>query len=211
MIINEGHLGQAFHAALVKYAEKTAIVDKGHAISYAKLARWSASIGITLRKCGVKPGDFVAFYIGNRPEFIACDIAIAMIGAVKLPVNALLPAHTVSYILDNSEARAVIVDPRLEEMAAKAIEDRSLLVFGFDSSASALGERVIRIDLDAVGVTPLPFDVASVERMDVPGADDDLSSARRDRCGRRHRKISASRHDRIRCGTDCAYPPAAGA
>ena len=160
-MMNDG-LGQAFRRALVQHSTKTAIEFDGASISYARLGAWSAAIGEALRSKGIKAGDTVAILVGNDPAFIACDIAVAMIGAVKLPINSLLPAQTVSHIIDDSGARALIADPRLEPAALTAVEGRSVELLGFEQGAgSAAGDAFLRMagvpdeDADQQG-TPLP-------------------------------------------------------
>ncbi len=130
-------LGHSFRRSLRLHSERIAIEHAGKALTYRALAAWSGAIAGTLSADGIRPGDKVALLIGNRPEFVACDIAVATIGAVKLPVNALLPTHTIAHIIDDSEARALIVDPRLEEAALKALAGRKILLYGFGGGDGA--------------------------------------------------------------------------
>lgn len=139
-------LGRSFQRSLRLHAEKTAIEYSDGSLSYAQLAAWSAAIAEALRAAGIRPGDKVALLIGNRPEFIACDIAVATIGAVKLPINSLLPTHTIAHILDDSEATALIVDARLEEAALRALGERSILLYGF-GEGTGTGDRFKRLAL----------------------------------------------------------------
>lgn len=146
------------------HAEKNAIEFKGMTISYAQLTRWSAVIGNALRAKGIRAGDTVSLLIGNRPEFVAFDIAIATIGAVKLPVNVMLPTHTITHIMEDSGARALVVDPRLEEIALKAIGDRQILLFGFGNGYGSKDHRFIRLDVTSTERSGSGLELAPVDR-----------------------------------------------
>lgn len=162
-MFQQGTLGQAFQRSLRLHQEKTAIEFDQSSLSYGRLASWSAAVGEALRADGIRPGDKVALLIGNRPEFVACDIAVATIGAVKLPVNALLPVHTIAHILEDSGAKALIVDPRLEEIAIKAVGDRQILVYGFGDGSEAGSDRFRRLVLPS-GTDEAPVvDIAKVD------------------------------------------------
>lgn len=162
-MLDHGGLGLAFQRSLRLHEEKTAIEFDRSSISYGRLAAWSAAIGSSLRTQGVRPGDKVALLIGNRPEFVACDIAVATIGAVKLPVNTLLPTHTISHIIEDSGARALVVDPRLEEVAIEAVGDRRILLYGFGEGSGGGADPFIRLVLPADGGDAPVADVAKVE------------------------------------------------
>lgn len=159
MMRAQGGLGRSFQRSLRIHEEKVAIEFSGGSLTYGRLAAWSAAIGEVLRSDGIKPGDKVALLIGNRPEFVACDIAIATIGAVKLPINSLLPAHTIAHILDDSEAKALIVDPHLEEATLMALGDRQVRLYGFGGG----DDRFKRVALPSDTNKAPAIEVAEVE------------------------------------------------
>lgn len=68
---------------------------------------------------GVRPGDRVALLAETRPEWTICDLAIAGIGAICVPVYPTSSAEEIAWVLGDSEARAVICDlcPRRGEGA----------------------------------------------------------------------------------------------
>lgn len=115
-------LGAAFDRSLALHGDRDALEFGGERISYAALGRWVRRICDCLVAQGVGAGDVVALLLGNRPEFVACDIAIARLAAVKLPVNQLLPAATVSHILADGGARMVVVGPELVDLARAALD-----------------------------------------------------------------------------------------
>ena len=67
------------------------------------------SLALALRDLGVGKGDRVALLSESRYEWPVSDLAVLGLGAVTVPIYPTLTAHQVHYVLENSEARAVIV------------------------------------------------------------------------------------------------------
>ena len=65
-------------------------------------------------------GDVVALLSFNRPEFLEAMFAANRLGAVAMPINWRLAAPEVRYILEHSEARALVCDEPLVELADEA-------------------------------------------------------------------------------------------
>jgi long-chain acyl-CoA synthetase len=62
-----------------------------------------------LRSFGIKPGDKVVIVSENRPEWIIADLAINLIGAITVPAYTTNTEDDHHYILEHSDAKAVIV------------------------------------------------------------------------------------------------------
>ena len=116
-------VGTWLDRALRTNAVRRAIEWDGGSLTYAEVDAWSRHLETGLRDHGVGPGDAVALFTGNRPEFIVGDIAIARLGAARVPVNQLLPPATVAYTLRHSRARAVLVGPEQAAAAAVALKE----------------------------------------------------------------------------------------
>lgn len=99
-----------FEQSLAVNRHRTALRSAGTDYTYADLERWSLAIALQLRGAGIGVGDPVALYMGNAAEFVATDIAIARLGAAKVPVNYMLAPDTVQYIIDASGAKALVGD-----------------------------------------------------------------------------------------------------
>jgi acyl-CoA synthetase (AMP-forming)/AMP-acid ligase II len=71
------NLAIAFAGCAEKHAQKTAIFYGEREISYAELHAQSLkrSPRICKMKLGVKPGDRVALWLKNCPEFVVCVLA----------------------------------------------------------------------------------------------------------------------------------------
>ena len=69
---------------------------------------WSVQLAAGLVNKGVKPGDHVALLMANFPEFVAVKFAIAMVGAVAVPINFLNKRDELAYVLKQSDAVMLI-------------------------------------------------------------------------------------------------------
>ncbi|HEY8186108.1 MAG TPA: long-chain-fatty-acid--CoA ligase [Pyrinomonadaceae bacterium] len=60
---------------------------------------------------GVCRGDVVSLLMPNSPEYIIAYFACWKLGAIAGPVNSLLKAQEVSYVISDSETRTLLVHP----------------------------------------------------------------------------------------------------
>ncbi|MDT7703760.1 MAG: fatty-acyl-CoA synthase [Pseudonocardiales bacterium] len=113
-------LREEFESALRRYADRIAIEHDGRRLTYAAVDRWSAALAHQLREHGVGAGDPVALYLRNCAEFVVADVAVARLGAVKVPVNHQLPEATVTHVLSAVGARALVLGTSLAEIGLRA-------------------------------------------------------------------------------------------
>jgi long-chain acyl-CoA synthetase len=78
-------------------------------ISSADLLRRVAGLSMALVELGVKPGDRVALFAANRPEWHTADFAIIGSGGVTVPVYFNESPDRITYILKHSGAHVIIV------------------------------------------------------------------------------------------------------
>jgi fatty-acyl-CoA synthase len=62
-----------------------------------------------LIQLGIAPGDRVALWMVNRPEWLHAMFAIMQIGAVLIPLNTRFRTDDMAYVLGQSDAVAVII------------------------------------------------------------------------------------------------------
>ena len=98
--------------AALRAPEAPAIFAGGslHA-DYGAFADRARRIGAGLaRHQGVRPGDRVAIFLKNCPEFLELLFAIWWQGAVAVPINAKLHPKEVAFIVEDSGARLLVSD-----------------------------------------------------------------------------------------------------
>ena len=84
--------------------------------------RGAAALAGGLHERGVGPGDVVGLLSYNCPEFLETIFAANYLGAIAMPINWRLAAPEVRYILEHSEARALVCDESLVELGRRGDE-----------------------------------------------------------------------------------------
>ncbi len=62
-----------------------------------------------LRELGLTKGDKIIILSENRPEWVMADLANLCLGAITVPIYTSLVPEQIKYIIDDSDAKAVIV------------------------------------------------------------------------------------------------------
>lgn len=112
------NLWDVYRRALDLHARRTALIVGPRVWTYADLGRATGHVADQLRAAGVRAGDRVLILLGNGPGFAATDLAVMALGAVKVPLNAMLSAHDVAAAADRVDPVAVVVDDALAPLAA---------------------------------------------------------------------------------------------
>ena len=108
------NLATAFKDCAEKHAQKKAIFWGDHEISYAEILAQSQKVAAHLQnQFGVKPGDRVALWLKNCPEFVPCVFGILQADAVVVPINNFLKPAEVGYILNDGGIDVLITDAEL--------------------------------------------------------------------------------------------------
>jgi acyl-CoA synthetase (AMP-forming)/AMP-acid ligase II len=108
----------AHHAS--RAPDKPITVFDGQITTYGEMAERVAALAGGLAERGVARGDVVALLSYNCPEMLETIFAANHLGAIAMPINWRLAAPEVRYILDHSQARAIVCDEPLLELADDA-------------------------------------------------------------------------------------------
>src|SRR5205814_3415032 len=79
-----------------------------------------------LHNVGMKKGDRICLFTTNRPEYTITFIAAASIGLVVSPMNPAYKEREIAYQLENSEARAILIQRELLPMLQLVMAQKSL-------------------------------------------------------------------------------------
>ena len=88
--------------------ERPAIFFEGRAITYAALSEQVDRMARALRLWGVAPGDRVALFLENCPEFVVAYLGVHLAGGIVVLVNAQYRQVELSHILADSGARLCV-------------------------------------------------------------------------------------------------------
>src|SRR3954452_25618950 len=109
----------AHHAT--RTPDKAITVFEGETTTYAEMAARAAALAGGLAERGVAAGDVVGLLSYNCTEFLETIFAANYLGAVAMPLNWRLAAPELRYILEHSEARALVCDESLIGLADDAM------------------------------------------------------------------------------------------
>ena len=105
-------VGSLPERAAARWGTHEALYFKGRRWSFAELAAGVDRLARGLIGLGVRPGEKVALWMVNRPEFIEAMFAVMKIGAVLVPINTRLRTEDTAYILGQSDAAALLIADR---------------------------------------------------------------------------------------------------
>lgn len=95
----------------------------GGTITYGEMDRLSDRFAALLAVEGVRPGDRVAVFLGNCPQFTIAFFGILKAGAIHVPVNPMFREHELVYELDDSGAQVIVAQDALVPLV-ESIRDR---------------------------------------------------------------------------------------
>jgi len=95
--------------------------ESGREITFGALKQHAASLAARLAGTGLKPGESVGYAMANGP-----GTAIALLGALyggfrATAVNLVSGQQTISYVLEHSESRLVLVSPEQRALVEAAL------------------------------------------------------------------------------------------
>ena len=106
-------LAQLFAASVAALPEKTAVTDANESVTYAQLNERANRLAHYLTSLGVAAGDFVAIYMERSAEMVAAMLAVIKIGACYVPIDLAYPAQRAAFMLQDTDARAVLTHSSL--------------------------------------------------------------------------------------------------
>ncbi len=130
----------AAHAA--RHPDKPALLEGERAWSWAELVSRRNRLGHGLIGLGLPPGGHVIVYAENSIEHYLAGSAARAAGLIPAPMNHRLVADEVVYILDHSDAMAVLVSdrflPMVESVRARAGKVRWWILLGSERRSWAV-------------------------------------------------------------------------
>lgn len=126
-------------------------------ISSAELAERAGHIALGLNTLGLQKGDRVAIMSNNSPEWTLTDVGCQFGGIVNVPIYTTLAPNSVSYILNDAEARILFIEDReMYDRVADALGECPALekIVFFDKADMEVADGAISLDhLEVMGRT----------------------------------------------------------
>jgi long-chain acyl-CoA synthetase len=136
------HLGTIVTRAARRFGAKTALIAPGRTLTYAELDDLCDRVAGGLYDIGVRPGDRVSLYSPNRWEWVVAYHAALRAGAVVNPINVMLTAEEVGFVLNDCGAAVIFTSGDKAEVIAGSKLVRSVptlrRVISFDGAAGGV-------------------------------------------------------------------------
>ena len=105
------------------FPEKPAVIFDDKVTTYAELNNRAARFGNAMTSLGIKPRQRVAIILRNRNEFLEIIYGLVKAGMTLVPVNWRLAPEEMSYVINNSDAVAVVVGDEFLEKLTPVMKD----------------------------------------------------------------------------------------
>ena len=96
-------IGDLLWRSAERFPDKTAIVYRNIRQSYAQLDEAVNRMANALTERGIRKGDRIALLSRNSHAFVVVFFAAARLGAILVPINFMLNAAEVAYILGHAQ------------------------------------------------------------------------------------------------------------
>jgi len=102
-------LGEYLEKTVQRVPDRRAFVLRERAVTWKDLGQIVDRLALALIDLDISYGDKVAVLFPNRLEFIYATLALAKLGAVHIPISERLREREIRFILDRTEAVAIIM------------------------------------------------------------------------------------------------------
>lgn len=114
-------ISDAFRRSALRNAGRHALTFGEREWTFAGLEQATNRVAAALVSAGLEPGDRISAYGRNSDAYMLLWLASTRVGLIHVPINYALTGRELTYIVEQSGARALIVDPALAEKADEAL------------------------------------------------------------------------------------------
>jgi len=123
------NIGEIISVNAAKYPNKLALKDRRRQLTFKELNERTNKLANGFLKSGLNKGDMIAILSNNSIEFMEMYIAAAKGGLIVIPLNFRLHPDDISYIINNSDSKWLLVESRFQEATEKIWERAKELGF----------------------------------------------------------------------------------
>src|SRR5215472_5662388 len=109
-LIHRFNVGDTLRRSAARDPRQRAIHFQGRDLTYAELDALANRVARLLTERGIGPGDAVAIFSTNSPEYVATFFGCARIGAALVPINFMFTAEDVDYVLKKTRVKALLAE-----------------------------------------------------------------------------------------------------
>ena len=115
-------LGRFLEQAVARDPGKTFIEIGGQDRTYQEFYDGVLKAAAMFRGLGIEKGDRVCLFLPNCIEYVYSWFGLSLIGAIAVPVNTAYKRDETAYIFNNAEAKGLVSDSSLVEVAGAAAD-----------------------------------------------------------------------------------------
>ena len=97
------------NAAIEKFPDKIAIIDKKSRYTYAQLGKLIDRVALGLLEYGLGKGDVISIQLPNWNEFIVLHYAATRIGAITNPLVPIYRDREINYMVSMVESKMIVI------------------------------------------------------------------------------------------------------
>ncbi|QLG50996.1 class I adenylate-forming enzyme family protein [Natrinema halophilum] len=164
-------LPEFYDTLLRRHENDIAVAFRDETLSYATIEERTARLASAFRSMGIKAGDCIAIMVENRPEYLITEIGAIRAGATVIPLNSKLDEDSIRSILDDADARTLVIGPSFFSTGRDLQRDASFdidYVIGIEGETEfpigfhSFDELLSKADTDVPAMNPSPEDVAAI-------------------------------------------------
>ncbi|MFV0295372.1 MAG: AMP-binding protein [Hyphomicrobiaceae bacterium] len=150
-----------------RLADQPAVImaGTGETITYAELERRSNRLAHLLRRRGLNRLDHYAIFMENNARYVECCSAGTRSGLYFTCINSYLNHEELAYIINNSEARILIISQARREIAMAALAHCPAIELCLVVDGPGHGARILNLDEAIAGLPETPI---ADERLGIP-------------------------------------------
>ncbi len=105
-------VAEAYIRTTRRIPDKEAVVSAdGRRYTYGQVRKEVERLTTALYALGCRPGDRVAVWLANSPEWVFAEFACALLGVLIVPVNARFRPDEAAYVLRSARIKVLITQP----------------------------------------------------------------------------------------------------
>jgi len=166
-IVRRQTLGDLLRRSAARNPDKLAVVCGDIGWSYAEFHALVDRLAAGLAARGVTKGERFAILARNSHAFVSLRFALARLGAVLVPINFMLKAEEVAYILRHAGARLLATDSGLAPLARAA----AALVPAVEALIWLPSEAASERQVDMIDFAALAAEAVELPAVELDGTD----------------------------------------
>jgi amino acid adenylation domain-containing protein len=110
---HDAYVHQEIEARVSRAPERIALIFRNDALTYRELDQRAGQLAIYLRSIGVGPDMPVGICVERSIEMVVAMLGVLKAGGAYLPLDPAFPADRIEFMVADSGARAIIIQPSL--------------------------------------------------------------------------------------------------